>query len=318
MLSGRGVPSVEREFKRIFLAPLIETFAAFATAGAFRELIAEEPPLHPPASRGRREDTPLSSPLPRRGEGGGCRAFATRARPFLEQAVHFGNGDRSVDELSGELEARARALLTLDSVENVLSPKNSKAVRDALVRVIPSQRTTDASFWRVMIAALSAWPAGRVRSGADGFFAAERVDGWLLSDTLADTLRQLGCEEGRLHRELDEVRALLRHEDLSLSFCKPRRYLAVIEMLEDGSVKHLIGCHAYGGVEWLHRESLEEFLGKLFAVEAVNAIADVSLSKAERTRRLAETLRHLRIIEDLAAIAGYDVGELKTLLSYSA
>jgi glycosidase len=378
MLGGRGVPSVEREFKRIYLAPLIEAFERFCTADRLRELLGEsagkETPPNPPASRGESESPPVdggmkggsagkdatkeTSPIPpaSRGEsesppvhggtkGGSAgkdatketspnppasrgeseslaRSFAESARPFLEQALHFGGGKHGIETVVPELEHLVLAALHLHEPSHGVAFDRTRAQREARdhwVRCVPERRTPEARFWRILGGWLCVWGAGRLHDDAEAEARiARRVDDWLLNETLARVFQELGASESEAWREVDTVHALLAHGRIALTFSVPRRFAGLAAMLNDPPVQRLIGCHPHGGVVWFHRESLEELLRLLFVTTVLYATADEKTTRTERARQVVEDAAAFAQIEELSLISEYQLERFRLLLGYAA
>jgi glycosidase len=326
MLGGRGVPSVEREFKRIYLAPLIEAFERFCTADRLRVLFSESPPVHGGTKGGSageeaRKETP---PIPPTKVGGQseslARQFAESAAPFLEQALRFGGGKHGVEAVVPEIERMVLAALHLHEPSHGVAfdrTRTHREARDHWVRCVPERRAPDASFWRILGGWLCVWGAGRLHDDAEARIA-QRVDDWLLCETLARVFQELGASESESWREVDAVRALLAHGRIALSFSAPRRFAGVAAMLSDPPVQRLIGCHPHGGVVWFHRESLEELLKLLFVTTVLYATADQQTTRSERARQVVEDAAAFAQIEELSLISEYQLERFRLLLGYAA
>jgi hypothetical protein len=355
MLGGRGVPSVEREFKKLYLAPLIEAFERFCTARRLRELFEENaqvPPLSPPRAGGTIESPPVNGgtkggsagedvrqetpPIPPASRGetesppvhGGTKGgsvaseFAESAIPFLEQALHFGGGKHGIETVTPALERMVLATLHLDEPSHGLAFDRTRAhreARDHLVRCVPERRSLDSRFWRILGGWLCVWAAGRLYDDAEADArTARRVDDWLLNETLARVFQELGASESESWGEVDAVRALLAHGRIALTFSAPRRFAGVAAMLSDPPVERLIGGHVHGGVEWFHRESLEELLRLLFVTTVLYATADEKTTRSERARQIVEDAAAFAQIEDLSLISEYQLERFRLLLGYAA
>jgi glycosidase len=307
-LAGRGVGSVEYEFKRVVYAPVIAAFGEFASAENFGRLISngagsdQNPLLIPPFSKGERT----------KNKGGETRskqvsAFVLASRPFLEQAVRFGK-TLDVDKAIRELEILTEAALNLHDSETLLSfdrTTSHKAARDHFVRSIPAKRTTEQPFWRVMLGWLCV------------ISVPDKLDDWLLSEVLNGTFCKLGASDSEAWFEVEQVRVLLRHHDIAKTFSVSRRFLGIAQMLDNPAVQRLIALHTYAGVMWFNREGFEQLLYGLYAMTALHLLADASLSKMERAERLTEAYGCFMQIDDLCAISEYQLERLRVLLGYA-
>jgi len=350
MLGGRGVPSVEREFKRIYLAPLIEAFERFCTADRLRVLFGEgegkeTPPVPPTEVGGKIESPPIpwgdkrgvghgetkgrSSPPPpsnfphRTGEGHQslARSFAESAAPFLEQALRFGGGKHGVVTVVPELERMTLAALHLHEPSHGVAFDRTRAQREARdhwVRCVPERRAPDARFWRILGGWLCVWGAERLHDDAEAEARiARRMDDWLLCETLARVFQELGASESESWREVDAVNALLAHGRIARTFSAPRRFAGVAAMFSDPPVQRLIGCHPHGGVVWFHRESLEELLKLLFVTTVLYATTDEKTTRTERARQLVEDAAAFAQIEELSLVSEYQLERFRLLLGYA-
>jgi len=306
-LGGRGVPSLDREFKRVHYAPVIAAFRAFATAETLRALLEESAPPSPKA--GANESDAMS-----------CAAqFAAKSRAFLEQAKRFGRGNRAAAGAQADVQAAAFALLHLPASARWIAwgrTREAVAARQRLLRALPARRSLSEPLWRILGGWLALWAAGRVHAKDGDRIAADALDDWLLSETLLGTLRACGAGEQQAWYELELVRALTRHRRLAATFSRKRRYLAAARMLDDGAAQRVIGGNEYGGVVWYHRESFDALLQNLFVMRIASLLLNGKLSREERGRQAAEAHRHFTLIEDLSAVAGYRLERLKTLLEY--
>jgi len=342
ILGGRGVPSVDREFKRLYLAPLIEAFESFCTAQRLRDLLgtsaAKENPPIPPTEVGGQSESPSvhggtkggsSPPSPsdfphRTGEEPDslARSFAASAAPFLEQALRFGGGKHGVATVVPELERMTFEVLHLHEPSHGAAFDRTRAQREARdhwIRCVPERRSADAHFWRILGGWLCAWGAGRLHDDAEAEArAARRVDDWLLNETLARVFQELGASESEAWREVDAVRALLAHGRIAHSFSAPRRFAGVAALLSDPAVQKLTGCHPHGGVVWFHRESLEELLRLLYVTTVLYAGADEKMTRTERAQRLVEDAAAFAQIEELSLISEYQLERFRLLLGYAA
>ncbi|RPH94288.1 alpha-amylase [candidate division KSB1 bacterium] len=318
MLGGRGVPSLDREYKRVYLAPLINAFERFATADTFRALLftEEQEPESATAAgaivKEPEEVKPPASPV---------YDFIEKARPFLEQARRYGGGTRSVDDALADLETMAEAVLRLAHPEELLPPEgknNHRDLRDTLIRVIPERRETDARFWRVMCGFLCVWGATRLHAENETSVpAAKRMDDWLLAEALERTFIQLGANDAEANREVETVRAAVTHGNVARTFDAPRRFAGMIAVLDDPCVHYLIGCHSYGGAVWYHRESLDELLRLLFVLTLLDVHTNVKLTAALQEKRIADAFTAIRQIFDLSAISEYQIERFRLLLGYA-
>jgi glycosidase len=327
MLGGRGVPSLDREYKKVYLAPLINSFEEFASAPNFRDLLdlhtAKTLELPPVTELLSREAIPAAKPdraIPSDRENSA--AFAEKARPFLMQAALLEDSHPDFDATIRKIETTAYAVLKLCAWDKHITfdrTKQVKDVRDHLIRVLPEKRGTDRSQWRVLAGWLAVWTTGCLEDAPDSDAKnARRLDDWLLSETLNHTFRELGSSESEAWYEVELIRSLLASHRVAASFSERRRFAGFAEALRDSSVQRLLGCHPYGGVVWFHRESFENYLQWLFRMTALGYMCDPSLSRAERGRRLAADFACFRQIEELSVISEYQIERLILLLGYAA
>ncbi|HEY3294766.1 MAG TPA: alpha-amylase family glycosyl hydrolase [bacterium] len=290
-LQGRGVPSIEREFKRVVYAPVISAFEKFASADRFKSLLE-------------------SSASQAKGASSAARvaSFVEAARPFLEQAAAIG-AVADVEESLEKLTLLTDAALCLHAPAKKMAfdrTQAHKAARDQLVRCVPARLAASESFWRV----LCGWLAT--------ISVPDKLDTWLLSDVLQRTFRELGATESQAWYEVEQVRVLLEYHEMARSFAASRRFLGVVTMLNDPAVLRLIGAHLYGQVMWFNRESFNHLLRLLYAMTALHALADPKPAKTERARMLAASYASFTQVEDLSAISEYQLERLRVLLGYAA
>jgi hypothetical protein len=187
-----------------------------------------------------------------------------------------------------------------------------------LVRCVPERRSLDSRFWRILGGWLCVWSAGRLYDDAEADArTARRVDDWLLCERLAGVFQELGASENESWREVEAVHALLAHGQIALTFSAPRRFAGVAAMLNDPPVQRLIGCHVHRGVEWFHRESLDELLKLLFVTTVLYATADEKTTRTERARQIVEDATAFAQIEDLSLVSEYQLERFRLLLGYA-
>ncbi|MBU1984129.1 hypothetical protein KJ815_06955, partial [bacterium] len=309
-LGGRGVPSLDREFKRVHYGPVIEAFHRFASPAHLRELIEESAP--PPASSRKRAGE---------AEAAAVAQFAARAKPFLEQAKRFGHGNRAVGGALGDFQAAANAVLALPAAGKWITwgrSKDAVAARQRLLRALPARRSLSEPLWRVLAGWLTIWAAGQLHTENGDSIAADRLDDWLLLDVLHETFRALGADNGEAWLEVEWVRGLTAHRRIAMTFDQRRRYLGMAKLLEEGIVQRVIGCNEYGGIVWFHRESFERLTEWLYVMRVVGLLMNPKLTRPERGRMATAAHNGFHQIEDIAAISEYQLERLRTLLGYFA
>jgi glycosidase len=304
MLGGRGVASVDREYKKVYLAPLISAFEAFATPANFRALLTE-----PPATQ---KSKPVDVVHP----------FAEKSKAFLEQAKQFGGGTSKLETVIAELETMARAVLTLPSAAGSITfdrTQEHKQARVQLLRILPEKLSADRAVGRVLCGWLAVWGAGQLLEEPDrATIASRRLEDWLLSETLERTFRTLGATDTEAWHEVELVRALVAYYPLARSFHALRKLAKVVDMMDDPCVQRLVGCHPFGGVVWFHRESLEDLRHWLMIFTVLDTVHDETLSKSQRAAALVHAFKSFSQISDLAAISEFQLERFKLLLGYAA
>jgi glycosidase len=316
-LNGRGVPSVDREFKRIYFAPLIEAFEDFTTADNFKRLIET-------AARSRDTDIPVS-PLEttglRRDLAAAARSFAAAAHHFIERARLADGGLRETDEVVRDLETLTALIFELQVPGKLIDFDDSTEhhfVRDHLVRAVPEKISATQSFWQVLCGFTAARSVDLLDDSMAIGKARARLDDWLLGEVLGEVFQRLGEKADEAWHEVDVIRALLSYRDIAESFDEVRRFGGLLKSLDDPVINRLAGCHAHGGTVWFHRESFEALLRWLFVGTALDAAFDEGLTPCERAEKLGQAARHFNQIDDLAAVADYQWERFKVLLSYAA
>jgi len=85
----------------------------------------------------------------------------------------------------------------------------------------------------------------------------------------------------------------------------------VRSLLADEAVRPYIRVNAWEGVSWFHRESFEQILWWMLALDSLAAVADASLTPAALDARLAEADRLTAVLARAGEASGYQVDKLE-------
>jgi hypothetical protein len=135
-----------------------------------------------------------------------------------------------------------------------------------------------------------------------------------LSPVIANVFRELGLDEAAAWKLVALIR-LLRRLPLPSSVAGipagDRAATLVRALLADEAVRPYIRVNAWEGVSWFHRESFEQILWWMLALDSLEAVADADLTEAALKTRLAEADRLTAVLARAGEASGYQVDKLE-------
>lgn len=288
-LDGRPVADLDRELRKIRLAPLL---------GAFRKVL-EAPLLQRVVSAPQRPQALWHT-------GPDAERFSRSLADFLaamDQAAGL-PGDRQTlhERMLGELDA-LNALSTLKSRR----PHERRALR-ALCEPPAGDLEAGEERSQLHSVLLPFLVTHRLAQPAPGIRAGRRSAAWMEEFLLEDTLQEtLGPER----EEALLVKALVRHQDFWSPAARRHDFAA---QLRDASVQQYLRVHRHDGTEWFSKERLEAFGYGLFFVASLAAIEHFGPDRAGLLGHIGRIHGDLTTLLDHAAQAGYRLAEFRALL----
>jgi hypothetical protein len=179
---------------------------------------------------------------------------------------------------------------------------------------------TDSSAWVALFGRLVGEAIASV-ADPDGSRGRSAVDELHLGPVLADVFRKLGQGEFAAVRLVALIR-LLRRLPLpgSVADLPPSdRAAALVQALvADEAVRPYIQVNVWEGVSWFHRESFEQLLWWMLALDTLEAVADRALARADVAARRAEADRLTAILARAGQASDYQLGKLEDAAAESS
>jgi hypothetical protein len=219
-----------------------------------------------------------------------------------------------VTAASGDV-AEATAAFRLHAEAALRLPEVASA--DRLCAGLAEPEAWVALFGHLVSEAMAAVAAsdGSVTAGPGaGAAGGSPIEDLQLSPVIANVFRELGLDEAAAWKLVALIR-LLRRLPLPSSVAGisagDRAATLVRALLDDEAVRPYIRVNAWEGVSWFHRESFEQILWWMLALDSLEAVADVDLTEAELKARLAEADRLTAVLARAGEASGYQVDKLE-------
>ena len=141
-----------------------------------------------------------------------------------------------------------------------------------------------------------------------------------LSPVIANVFRELGLDEAAAWKLVALIRLLARlplPNSVAGIPAGDRAATLVRALLADEAVRPYIRVNAWEGVSWFHRESFEQILWWMLALDSLEAVADADLAAAGKggsaalKARLAEADRLTAVLARAGEASGYRVDKLE-------
>jgi glycosidase len=340
-LGGGGVPSVAAALRDLQLAPLHDAVRSLAADGALRELVRGGAAMARAAIPAGTELLDLGLRGPRikavapsdagSGTGAGRAAEAISAAPAGEPAA-------PAKAAAEPVPTTAELTKLLEVVTTAVSRATSAAAEVASSGADPAAAT--AEFRSGMGAALRlpamgdarlaagladewAWIAiaGRLvaralaaATAATGNASEGSIEELGLGPVIADVFRQLGADEGGAWRVVSLIRMLgrlpLPSSVADLPAAKQVPALAVA-LIADESVRPFIRVNVWEGVAWFNRESFEQMLWWMAALDALAGLEDPTAAAGTAKAGLTSAERITAALAAAATAAGYQLDKLE-------
>jgi glycosidase len=293
-LDGRGVPSIEDEYREMILEPIHAPFRKVMNAEMLRALTARPDPA--------------------------ARARFEQAMAYFFSAV--------ADQTAGEIRVADLIKATQDELEalrqlpgRVRKARVAKPAREYLLGPMPAPARAAAAepsvpeeplgFWRVPLALALTHQVARFRAATDYSAYGAGVDEWLLTKVVAEAFTELGGNEAAVRMDALLVKILAAYPTVLDFFPGGGGAIPVRRMFEDVAVQRYLLMNRYDGVIWLNKEQMEKLVYWLFFESVVSLAVDARL-----TRDLVATrYENAMAILNVTAQAGYQVERILQLLA---
>ena len=311
-LGGAGVPSIGAALRNMQLAPLHAAVRRLAESGSLRQLIdlgvarATGSP-----GKGKAEARAPKAAAPKAPTAAALRALihdvdASVARVLAAQVeVTAASGD--VAAATAAFRLQAEAALRLPEVASAGRLCVGLAEPEAWVALFGHLVSEAMAAVAVSDGSVAAGPG----AGAPGGSPIEDLQ---LSPVIANVFRELGLDEAAAWKLVALIR-LLRRLPLPSSVAGipagDRAATLVRALLADEAVRPYIRVNAWEGVSWFHRESFEQILWWMLALDSLEAVADADLTEAALKTRLAEADRLTAVLARAGEASGYQVDKLE-------
>jgi glycosidase len=321
-LGGAGVASIAAALRELRLAPLHAAVRGLAQNGSLRRLTevgasrAEAACRKP--GRARKKAAAGAGAALRPAAPAGSTAASTPADTPHQTETLLGESTTAVQRMlqalvdvagaTGDVAAAtaafrlgAEAALTLPGLPGV----------PGVARLCAG--LTDPSTWVALFGRLAGEAITAV-ADPDGSGGDSAVDELQLGPVLANVFRDLGQDEADAWRLVALLR-LLRQLPLPSSVATlpaaDRPVALVRALVADEAVRPYIQVNVWEGVSWFHRESFDQLLWWMLALDALGAAEDRTLSAAEVAARLAEADRLTAVLARAGEAAGYQLDKLE-------
>ncbi len=311
-LGGAGVPSIGSALREMQLAPLHAAVRALAESGALRRLI-QLGVARGVGSGGKPKAavSPALIPGP---------TPATIVPPTAAEVAGY------LDDIEASVGLVLAALVEVTAASgDVTAAKTSfRAAVDAAMRLpvaaaerlragLAEPETWAALFGHLVSEAMTE-VAATERSAVGAGAGPSPIEELQLGPIIANVFRELGLDEAAAWKQVALIR-LLRRLPLPSSVADlpaaDRAPALVRALLADEAVRPYIRVNAWEGVSWFHRESFEQILWWMLALDSLAAVADKSLTPAKLAARLAEADRLTAVLAHAGESSGYQVDKLE-------
>jgi hypothetical protein len=295
-LNGRGVPSIEEALREVFLQPIHRPFRDLVNAGALRELMAQRVIDL--------EQAPDLLPI--------LDQVEHKALLLLREARLFAAGMGDETAIAREIRHKLEAILQLPVLGERLPVPHSDSVK-AAADMVQARLADDPVAWGTLLAWLFTHALGKVVTDAD--FAAQSrswMDEWLLGKLVAGALRELGLDDAAAWWAVGTAKILISHQgwyQLEASEERPA-YPILVSWLKDSDVQQFLGVNRFRGILWFNKESLDQLLGWMLTLAAVEISAAPALAAEEMAREIAASYEVVLALQKAEAASEYQVVKL--------
>ncbi len=297
-LEGRGVPSVDQSLRELQLQPVHTALRAVIDPGLLRGLLDA-------AWSGQPAPASLLDEM------------EDRAGVLMAALKEATGAEGDETSAARELRADIDAALRLPSLGAMTPTVRSKAFRLATDELATGLVDDPASS-----AALLGWAVvqgiGRVAGGEVAALTSRSwVDELQLGGVLAAAFRDLGLDEAVAWRTVELIKVLIMLPRIStlVPTRAPSAARLVEAWLADPDVHPYIRVNRYEGTSWFNKESFEELLWWIVALDAAAAITRSELSPAESARLIGASRELATALREAGASSGYRVDQLLAAVS---
>jgi hypothetical protein len=310
-LGGAGVPSIGAALRDMQLAPLHAAVRRLAESGSLRQLTEAGVARSGKLAKGKAESRAPKAAAPKAPTAAALRALIHDVEASVAGVLA---AQVEVTAASGDV-AEATAAFRLHAEAALRLPEAASAGR--LCAGLAEPEAWVALFGHLVSEAMAAVAVsdGSVAAGPGaGAAGGSPIEDLQLSPVIANVFRELGLDEAAAWKLVALIR-LLRRLPLPSSVAGipagDRAATMVRALLADEAVRPYIRVNAWEGVSWFHRESFEQILWWMLALDSLEAVADADLTEAALKARLAEADRLTAVLARAGEASGYQVDKLE-------
>ncbi len=269
-LNGRGVPDIQVALRELLLEPIQASFQALANPDLLRSLYN---------ARLVQVDQQIEQRL--------LDLVEERAFSLFSEANRLSKAARSDAELTSlanGLRDTVEAILELPIVEQRSARGGSRDLRSAL-RWARSILDSDSGVPPIGWVLLFTWAylrhLGMVLGEAESAPRSRAwIDEWQLGKVVAGILSELNQEQGSVGWRVTLLKALVTHQRWFAEVVKGKQAASqVLEVwLADLDVQQFLGINRYQGILWYNREALDQWLGWMLVLAAVESLSHKAVS----------------------------------------
>ncbi|HTP11670.1 MAG TPA: hypothetical protein VMP08_25625, partial [Anaerolineae bacterium] len=303
-LKGGGVPSMDEAAREIFARPVLVPFRELANAGFYSYLLEK---------RVNDEEAEPDAAL--------LDEVVTKTQHVVDGIQYL----LKIEPVETIVPVAARsdfaAILQLPiCAARFPLPKSRKyaAALQYLQANLQPQSETDTLAWTTLFSWASVRSLGRVTGEEEAITLSRAwLDEWLLGRTIAQTLIALDIADWQAWSAVNLIKVLTTQQQWCATDVPAKKRVSQLldTLLADEDARSFLKVNRYNEIEWYNKEAFEQLLWGLFAVAAIDVIADEGVDPAVVPDVLIAAYDVIKKLQDAQADSEYQVEKLKAAVA---
>jgi hypothetical protein len=230
---------------------------------------------------------------------------------LLQGAAQIAKRKPQITSIAQDIRRKLEALLQLPTLRErfpLLRSRKYKWATDYLIAGLDAPAA-----WPTLLGWLFTHALGKVVDTANFERTSHAwIDEWLLGDTIARTLQEMGLDEGAAWRAVAAIKLLTGHQRwFEIETPKTKRASRALRAwLDDDEVQRFLQVNRYQDILWFSSEAFDQLLWGMFAVAAVTISADPSRTADEVAQEIIACYDVGRALQRAEEESGYRLEKL--------
>ncbi|NIR53016.1 alpha-amylase [candidate division KSB1 bacterium] len=273
-LNGRGVPSIQEEFKELTLSPLLAALDSLLNTEMVNRFMNNR------------------SKIRKKAEKAFSSEFEERYSELLKQVDHFSSGNGNQDEVAKTIRKKLDVALSLDGIDKRISEPGQKSRKfQSAIKYLKNGLNQDAFSWTTLFSWLVVHELGKLATDKNYEQRSRSwIDEWLFGKRVERVFANQEASDEQKWQGKWLVNLLTSHQNWHVNYKakKGQEYLIFNDLFNSLELPQFLNVHRYDGILWFNKERFEQILWWLFAIAVVQIVSRTRVTKDKAIQEIGQ------------------------------